>query len=82
MYSETIAGVPVSSAFCTALALPEHAPKIVRAFGASTKFLRDMQRHVDTVCFFLKPHSVFDAAHFCSSEWSHSLFSLMLKLHF
>ena len=28
---------------------------IIRAFGASSKFLSDMIRHIDTVCLFLDP---------------------------
>ena len=57
MYGETIAGVTVSRTFSACYTLSEYSRKIVRAFGASTKFLRDMQQHVDTVCFaWLKFH--------------------------
>jgi hypothetical protein len=50
MYGETIAGVTVSCAYRSHRTFTKYIAKIVRAFGASTKFLRDMQRHVDTVC--------------------------------
>ena len=51
MYAETIAGVTVGRAYRIHYALTEYAGKIVRAFGAPTKFLRDMQQHMDAVRF-------------------------------
>jgi hypothetical protein len=51
MYGESISGVTVSISQIVILSLAMTSfLKVLRAYGASTKVLREMLQHVDTVC--------------------------------